>query len=38
MAEERGYHGMLKDGVRRALSGDTSFDEVRRVVPVDSPV
>lgn len=38
MAEERGYHGMLKDGVRRALSGDTSFDELRRVVPVDSPV
>lgn len=36
MALERGYREMLQDGVRLALSGTTSFQELSRVLLVES--
>lgn len=34
LAAENGYGSLLADGVRRALSGETSFQELRRVLTV----
>jgi len=36
MARERGYAPMIGDGLRRALLGDTSLDELRRVLLVEN--
>lgn len=33
-AKASGYRPMLADGLRRVLTGDTTLDELRRVVPV----
>jgi general secretion pathway protein E len=35
LARERGYEPMIVDGMRRIASGDTTFDELRRVLVVD---
>ena len=35
LAREAGYEALLAAGLRKALSGDTSFDELRRVLAFD---
>ena len=35
LAREAGYEGLLADGLRKALSGETSLDELRRVLALD---
>jgi type IV pilus assembly protein PilB len=35
MARERGYRPMLAHGIRLALAGETSFEELRRVLAVE---
>jgi type IV pilus assembly protein PilB len=32
LAEQKGFHSLADDGVRRVLSGETSLDEISRVV------
>ena len=32
LAEAKGFHSLAEDGVRRVLSGDSSLDEISRVV------
>jgi type IV pilus assembly protein PilB len=36
IARETGYEPLLADGVRRALAGETSFDELRRVLTIET--
>lgn len=36
LARENGYEPMLADGMRRLLRGETTFDELRRVLVIES--
>jgi type II secretory ATPase GspE/PulE/Tfp pilus assembly ATPase PilB-like protein len=36
LARESGYEPMLADGIRRVISGETTFEELRRVLIVDT--
>jgi type II secretory ATPase GspE/PulE/Tfp pilus assembly ATPase PilB-like protein len=35
LARQHGYETMVRHGIRRALAGDTTFEELRRVLAVD---